>query len=85
MPRFSCRAILQINSFRFRPTPWTLSEEWAQDRCDLRNSLQAGGDIEKIVNSFSSRLWCPNVPEALALTVVAVLYSAGIYVLVYVR
>ena len=37
------------------------------------------------VNFFSPRVWRPKVPEVLALAVVVMLYSAGIYVLVYVR
>ncbi len=41
--------------------------------------------MPKIVSSFSPRMWCLQVPEVLALAVVMVLYSAGIYVLVYVR
>ena len=41
--------------------------------------------MQKILDSFSSRAWCPNAPEALALAVVVVMYSAGIYLLVYIR
>ena len=41
--------------------------------------------MAKAVNSFFPRAWCPNVPEVLAMAVVVVLYSAGIYVLMYVR
>ena len=80
---FTCRVILQINSLRFRPTPWTLPEKRAQDRCDLRDSARAGGDMT--VNFFSPRVWRPKVPEVLALAVVVMLYAAGIYVLVHVR
>jgi hypothetical protein len=39
----------------------------------------------KIIDSFSPRVWRPKVPEVVALSVVVVLYSAGIYLLVYVR
>lgn len=41
--------------------------------------------MSKIVDSFFARTWRPKVPEVVALSVVVVLYSAGIYVLVYVR